>query len=420
MTHNTCPESVCGIFIEARESIHASHVVIDMQNLQDWERDISKVKVIVETSSIKVTSSDGLSVIFPLPDIRLVPQSCHSLQWMAGEGLHMRLETQYKANPPDGVSFAGESLNLREEIELLSSQKYCQFACKVCGANILRANSHLKRVLQLPSENWQDVLDDWYCHGNTTVEKMKKTCLIPKENDCFVGNLYISIGVTSLLDDSLDFADSSCHIQTSKDSNVVIKCAKCHAQLGETSAAAIREWQHKSFHPNECVKLYKHCITVPGNCELFKSYSLESYFAHTLKIRSLIDTGFRYIVQSESGNQTAVALIWLMNTDTKLITNMATPNTALHQFVGPHYQFDDSHQQSLMSYSIVKILFQSCIGKQNKGLLAEWLKDSAVQSIMLPYEHCLQILLLLFTNNNHLPKSQRTNSHFKVSYLRLK
>lgn len=47
------------------------------------------------------------------------------------------------------------------------------------------------RVLELPSENWQDYLDNWCCHGSEAVKKLYKDGLNPREHDCFFGEWYI-------------------------------------------------------------------------------------------------------------------------------------------------------------------------------------------------------------------------------------
>jgi hypothetical protein len=46
------------------------------------------------------------------------------------------------------------------------------------------------RLLELPSENWQEYLDNWCCHGNEAITKLKDG-LNPREYDCFFGDWYI-------------------------------------------------------------------------------------------------------------------------------------------------------------------------------------------------------------------------------------
>ena len=45
-------------------------------------------------------------------------------------------------------------------------------------------------MLELPSENWHEYLDNWCCHGNEAITKLKDG-LNPREGDCLLGDWYI-------------------------------------------------------------------------------------------------------------------------------------------------------------------------------------------------------------------------------------
>ena len=59
-----------------------------------------------------------------------------------------------------------------------------------------------KRVLELPSENWLELAQDWCCHGSSNLTSMAGA-LEPDENDCFVGDYYIKVNCSSAVPDSL-------------------------------------------------------------------------------------------------------------------------------------------------------------------------------------------------------------------------
>ena len=47
-----------------------------------------------------------------------------------------------------------------------------------------------KRALELPSENWLELAQDWCCHGNSHPTSVAGV-FEPGEKDCFVGEYYI-------------------------------------------------------------------------------------------------------------------------------------------------------------------------------------------------------------------------------------
>lgn len=54
-----------------------------------------------------------------------------------------------------------------------------------------------KRVLELPSENWLELAQDWCCHGTSHLTSVAGV-LEPGEKDCFVGEYYIKLHSSTL------------------------------------------------------------------------------------------------------------------------------------------------------------------------------------------------------------------------------
>ena len=81
--------------------------------------------------------------------------------------------------------------------------------------------SILSRVLPLPSENWSDYADMWFCHKPADSQPMKKQQFLPKSGECFVGETYLLIGGSSVKASTLKEA---------KDGSLT--CARCGKQLG--------------------------------------------------------------------------------------------------------------------------------------------------------------------------------------------
>ena len=59
-----------------------------------------------------------------------------------------------------------------------------------------------KRVLELPSENWLELAQDWCCHGSSHLTSVAGA-LEPGEDDCFVGEHYIKVHPATVAADNL-------------------------------------------------------------------------------------------------------------------------------------------------------------------------------------------------------------------------
>ena len=72
------------------------------------------------------------------------------------------------------------------------------------NANKLHSFSsrQFKRVLELPSENWLELAQDWCCHGSSHLTSVAGA-LEPGENDCFVGEHYIKMHPATVATDNL-------------------------------------------------------------------------------------------------------------------------------------------------------------------------------------------------------------------------
>lgn len=57
--------------------------------------------------------------------------------------------------------------------------------------------SQFKRVLELPTENWQELAKDWCCHANS-LPNMAMGPLKPIPGDCLVGDHYVSLHPSSM------------------------------------------------------------------------------------------------------------------------------------------------------------------------------------------------------------------------------
>lgn len=81
-----------------------------------------------------------------------------------------------------------------------------------------------KRVLELPSENWIQLAQNWCCHGNNNLSNMTGA-LEPDENDCFVGEYYIMVNSSSVVSDNLQILPVSVLYSMY---TILYTCFNCH------------------------------------------------------------------------------------------------------------------------------------------------------------------------------------------------
>lgn len=97
--------------------------------------------------------------------------------------------------------------------------------------NIVLFSSHFLRVMPLPSENWSDFSDMWFCHNHSHSNDTGQATnnhvgsdlkLRPKLKDCFVADTYFLVVSDQIKEGS---------IQSKEDSSVY--CRRCRHLLGE-------------------------------------------------------------------------------------------------------------------------------------------------------------------------------------------
>uniref|UniRef100_A0A8D2Q9Q7 Uncharacterized protein n=1 Tax=Varanus komodoensis TaxID=61221 RepID=A0A8D2Q9Q7_VARKO len=77
------------VFLEIRERTQSGLLIIRQLKPESWPADITVLPSLLELKS------GGGSKSIPLPpEVRIVPSSCRGLQYVPGDGLHMRLRVQ--------------------------------------------------------------------------------------------------------------------------------------------------------------------------------------------------------------------------------------------------------------------------------------------------------------------------------------
>lgn len=330
----------------------------------------------VRPFSLRLATSEGCTEIRLPAEVRLVPSSCRGLQYVAGDGLHLRLQAQ--------AEFSTKPISIFNRSS--EAQECCTFYCQSCGEVIIK-DRRLLRVLPLPSDNWGALVEDWCCHPDPFANKP----LHPKENDCFIGDSFFLVNLRS-------------NLWQEPKANTKVICKRCKVVLGATVSS-------------ETTKFYMTEVIIQPSERSFsiipRSQFVQSVVAECLVELASARSTFRYTIQGQDGK--VYILLWLLNLDS-LVAESLKCSKQIKKF--PLFE-DTLKSDSSSSCNAVKVLYQPCIKSRNEKLASLWEGDISVHSLTLPSATCLELLLILSRSNAMLPPSLRQMNSFQVAFLKM-
>uniref|UniRef100_A0A8C5K4L9 E3 ubiquitin-protein ligase E3D n=1 Tax=Jaculus jaculus TaxID=51337 RepID=A0A8C5K4L9_JACJA len=309
-------------------------------------------------------------------EVRLVPSSCRGLQYVARDGLHLRLQARAEPSP-----------QLTPVFNQCSQAEECYtFYCQSCGEVVIR-DRKLLRALPLPSENWGSLVGEWCCHPDPFANKP----LHPRENDYFTGDSFFLVNLQS-------------HLGQEPKANTKVICKRCKVMLGESISS-------------ETTKFYMTEIIIQPSERSFpiipRSQFVQSVTAQCLAELSSARSTFRFTIQGQDGK--VYILLWILNSDSFVIESLRSPK-CVTKF--PLLE-DTRGADSSSGTSAVKVLYLPCIQSRNEELASLWERDISVHSFTLPSATCLELLLILSRSNASLPLSLRHMNSFQVAFLKM-
>ncbi|XP_019298289.1 E3 ubiquitin-protein ligase E3D isoform X1 [Panthera pardus] len=377
------------VFLEVRTQLRSALLILGEPKEGGTPMDIS-----ITPSSLQVkTPADCTELRLPA-EVRLVPSSCRGLQYVAGDGLHLRLQVWAESNAKL-ISMFNQNSQARE---------CCTFYCQSCGEVIIR-DRKLLRVLPLPSENWGALVGEWCCHPDPFANKP----LHPQENDCFIGDSFFLVNLRSDLwqpRPELAPVETHClssenHFKLKPKANTKVICKRCKVMLGETMSS-------------ETTKFYKTEIIIQPSERNFpiipRSQFVQSVIAQCLVELSTARSTFRFTIQGHDGK--VYILLWLLNSDSLVIESLGS-SRGITKF--PLLE-DILKADSSSAWNAVKVLYQPCVKSRNEKLSSAWESDISIHTLTLPSATCLELLLILSRNNATLPPSLRYMNSFQTSF----
>ncbi|XP_025020685.1 E3 ubiquitin-protein ligase E3D isoform X1 [Python bivittatus] len=375
------------LFLEIRERMQSGSLIIRELHPESWPVDIAVMPSLVELKSGKACKAFSLP-----PGVAIVPSSCRGLQYLPGEGLHLRLLVQ--------VDFSAKLMPAVGDG--LKSKKSCTFYCQSCGESVINNRTFL-RVLSLPFENWNDLVEEWCCHPNPFNDSL----LHPQNDDCFLGHNYLMINSRSELSGtesgilySEDEWATSCESPSNSQANSTVICKRCKTLLGEAM-------------PSGVIKYYFTELLVQPSEDSFhvipRSSFIRSVIARCFMELAFSRSTFRFSIQGMDG--TVYILIWILNCDTLMVETSGNPaSNNVFTLLEPELS---SSLRPAEIHKAVKVLYHPCTENRNKDLVDSWGEDIGVSSLTFPSKTCLELLLILSQSNASLPPSLRWMNSFQ-------
>ncbi|KAL2084816.1 hypothetical protein ACEWY4_020334 [Coilia grayii] len=333
------------IFLELRQRLQSGLLILR----NDVAHCPTEVKVSSGDSSLLIQTPRGLWRIELPPGVSVVQGSCQPTPaGNGGEGHHFRLRLKVDQQTEVRGSV----------IERLQVQRCYGFHCQACGACILEKRV-FKRVLPLPSGNWNALVGEWCCHPDPFANRK----LHPRAEDCLTGDTYFLLARDNDSDQTLTVESDPApdhtaanHSQDSEKprpvhSTPVVSCKNCSATLGEALTRDVFK-----FYVTEVTE------TESDDCDTNKTVDRLEFVEKTLSARlvelSSAQSIFRFSIQTPTGK--AAVLLWLLNTDTLVASFPESPVSGDGTLISLGDSNRADEHQSRHAVSAVKVLYLPC------------------------------------------------------------
>ncbi|KAK9330210.1 ubiquitin-conjugating enzyme E2-binding protein [Lipomyces starkeyi] len=245
--------------------------------------------------------------------------------------------------------------------------------CSECGAVLVKENM---KYLDLPSENWYELMDYWHCHKpdhhheNEPENAVSKDALKPRKSLALVGLTYIMVVNDDIVGESIKVLDTQ---------SKTVVCSRCSSDVG------IQDHLDQSI-----VKIYKWNTIIesrPISNEIASfRYSTEIFVAEVLLEVIEFHSTHQFGIAAHSDEETILIYLWVFNSDISYTSNfLPEPTRAM------------------------KVLYTKQLDVHNQEI--------ATEIIDLPLSAINNILKVLETRNKELPESLRAFGKWNVSLL---
>lgn len=220
-----------------------------------------------------------------------------------------------------------------------SNRGFLSADCAQCSEELFRMDQNFPKLLELPDENWKEMMDLWHCHkpdiktqNTIALDNLFTNKLVPKYNNLLVGDFYYLLN-TNVLTAPLKMANNK------------VKCRICEKVLGSLYHETTSLTSYKIF--KEKVAISKG----DGNDLKYKSYDYLS-ISILMNIKSY-GSRFFTVKSQRALNSSSLILIWCLDYGVSIGIN----NSVLENRLKIMYQMID--EKSLEKTQFLANLKQS-------------------------------------------------------------
>lgn len=204
------------IFAEILPNVKSMTVNVGLtKNKEDfiYEFGLYPLKLIFESKSpsnktISKTKTFSTSKI-EIPLIQTIETSEHPIITNSDEGIDIKLKlrTFVRKRPPKKDISISETYQAPFKSTKIPSLK--NILCDYCKKFLIKKNA-LKKVLDMPSEHWIELVDCWMCHQES-YKHAKIGDIIAQENIGLVSNNYFLLHPNDIEENSFEVDDEELH-----------------------------------------------------------------------------------------------------------------------------------------------------------------------------------------------------------------
>ncbi|XP_076321210.1 E3 ubiquitin-protein ligase E3D-like [Tachypleus tridentatus] len=315
------------------------------------------------------------------------------------------------------------SLNDFEQNEILTNILY-SLCCRLCGHQLIK-DVIFEKVSELPSENWEEMANDWWCH---------------KHSGC--GGETDSLTENPLNGDTMDFVQNKNYLyfdqlsyfitcilieKNDKISSVgsVYHCKRCLQVIGELLSSP--PFKKTADRMGKMSKLFKTSVYfqltdchvnsvnhLPGSG---RNHAIKSVVTIIKRLMSTLTCKICLETKMMSSEPSDICLLlWVMDKNLKRFhMNINIPIENSHQT-------DETAQKTkyeipIKMKTVMKVLYGVSIGNSLQS--KKWRQDFAVEVVQVDSQTLWWVLDVLIASSEDIPASQRQVDDLMIGFLAL-
>ncbi|KAK4316302.1 hypothetical protein Pmani_012522 [Petrolisthes manimaculis] len=335
-----------------------------------------------------------------------------------GNILTARLQMDKQASVISALAadILGDSSNCEENAApshtLVNTQLVAQ--CTKCKNKVLR-DVEFNRVLPLPSVDWEQASEDWFCHlHETDSQKLKPRSLQPALDDCFYTSVFFLIHSELLTRGT-----------TTESSESDVYCNGCSLSLGTRSGQSAKLWTHSIVWLQECERILYQKDAVEIVLSLFHNIDKDNFGVNC-----------RLVLQSQTLPRLYLYMI-TMSTNHKLLISQDSSNGGImdeldHETVNGsnctkrncETDMEDVGSKRMCKRELemrprcvyaVKLLYQVKEGEDEET--GGWVDDVNVHIIPCSVSMLEEVRDKLITSTSYLPTNMKVIDDLSVGYI---